>query len=332
MPKGVLGDTARATASQVQKTVSEFRADWQKSFREEQVISVGIFVSMSIGSLLMALALSILVARPLRYLTSLGALMRRLGALDFAHEDSNFMEIRRGQRSVIKEVSELQDTFYRLSNCIETFAHFVPEGVVRKIVKGGEKERRPHVSMRTVTIMFTDIRDFTAISETLSQTDLLFVLTRYLTAMTGVAEHYRGEVTEILGDGLLIFWNTPEDVPDHAAKACAAALAMQEALASLNEELQSRDFPRLSIRCGLHTGFSYATSPLTCSRCWRRAIWDACTGVCRVLTPRKCPQREHRLRQKDEVRLLGGSGELGKPFGGPLQALWSRCDLLWRHI
>lgn len=141
----------------------------------------------------------------------------------------------------------------------------MPEGVVRKIVKGGEKERRPHVSMRTVTIMFTDIRDFTAISETLSQTDLLFVLTRYLTAMTGVAEHYRGEVTEILGDGLLIFWNTPEDVPDHAAKACAAALAMQEALASLNGELQSRDFPRLSIRCGLHTG-SVLSGNIGCSK------------------------------------------------------------------
>jgi len=56
------------------------------------------------------------------------------------------------------------------------------------------------------------------------------------------------------GDGLLAFWNTPDDVPDHAAKACATALAMQDALVELNDEFLARDFPRVSIRVGLHTG------------------------------------------------------------------------------
>jgi class 3 adenylate cyclase len=102
--------------------------------------------------------------------------------------------------------------------------------------------------------MFSDIRGFTGLSERLDQQDLLFVLTRYLTVMTRVVELFDGVVGEILGDGLLVFWNTPNPVPDHAAKACEAALAQQEALKLLNAELSNLGFPELAIRIGLHTG------------------------------------------------------------------------------
>jgi len=61
-------------------------------------------------------------------------------------------------------------------------------------------------------------------------------------------------VAEILGDGLLVFWNTPGDVYQHAARACEAALAQQEALVLLNAELRALGMPQLAIRIGLHTG------------------------------------------------------------------------------
>eukprot|EP00933_Yihiella_yeosuensis_P029917 TRINITY_DN23566_c0_g1_i1.p1 TRINITY_DN23566_c0_g1~~TRINITY_DN23566_c0_g1_i1.p1 ORF type:complete len:401 (+),score=63.42 TRINITY_DN23566_c0_g1_i1:114-1205(+) len=102
--------------------------------------------------------------------------------------------------------------------------------------------------------MFSDIADFTSIAESLSEGDLLLLLTRYLSVMSVIAETYHGEVAEILGDGLLIFWNTPEDVEDHADKACMAALAMQAAIPMLNEQLIDSDLPPLSIRVGIHTG------------------------------------------------------------------------------
>jgi class 3 adenylate cyclase len=102
--------------------------------------------------------------------------------------------------------------------------------------------------------MFSDVRDFTSIAESLSQRDLLFILTKYLNTITGIVEACGGVVTEILGDGVLAFWNTPDDVVDHATKGCQAALAQQEALLSLNDLFQSKGLPQLQIRIGLHTG------------------------------------------------------------------------------
>ncbi|CAK0811259.1 unnamed protein product, partial [Prorocentrum cordatum] len=98
------------------------------------------------------------------------------------------------------------------------FKRYVPNSVVRDIVRGDERAMRLHVSQREVTIMFSDIANFTPIAESLKQVDLLFLLTRYFSIMTRIVETYEGLVAEILGDGLVVFWNTPDDVSDHAAK------------------------------------------------------------------------------------------------------------------
>merc|ERR1711953_307956 len=72
--------------------------------------------------------------------------------------------------------------------------------------------------------------------------------------MTRIVTLYDGVVAEILGDGLLVFFNTPDDVEDHAAKACGAALAQCDVLGPLNDELNEFGFPRLDIRIGIHSG------------------------------------------------------------------------------
>lgn len=102
--------------------------------------------------------------------------------------------------------------------------------------------------------MFSDVQDWTSISEKLRQRDLLLVLVLYLSWMTRIVEAFKGVVSEILGDGLLVYFNTPDDVPRHAARACASALAQQHALGALNQEFESLGLPMLSIRIGIHTG------------------------------------------------------------------------------
>jgi len=254
VPANTFGAAARMAAREVHELVKQQERAWSSALQNWEAACVGLVAGVVIATTGLALALGYLVVRPLWQLGNLNILMRRLGDLDFAHESKELGEMRTGSLSFIKEVGTLQTTFCRLSQSIETFARFVPEGVVRRIVRGDHRAAKPHVSMRTVTIMFTDIQDFTTISESLSQTDLLFLLTRYLTVMTRIAEAHNGEVTEILGDGLLAFWNTPDDVPDHAWKACATALAMQEALTELNEDFLARSLPHVSIRVGVHTG------------------------------------------------------------------------------
>lgn len=159
-----------------------------------------------------------------------------------------------GQAGRILEINELSHGFCRLSHSIETFARFVPDSVVRRLISGDPKASRLHVSRKEVSIMFSDVRDFTSISEELVQDDLILLLTVYLSVMTRIIESFEGVVGEILGDGILAFWNTPDDVEDHAAKACAAALSQQQALGPLNEEFQKLGLPPLAIRIGIHTG------------------------------------------------------------------------------
>jgi len=214
-----------------------------------------VLLAMTLASVVLGLVIGQVVARPLSHLFGL---VSRLSELDFARESVACRKIRQGaRRSSISDVCELQNAFCRLSRSLETFAHFVPETVVRNTVQLGDQGgTQLQVSRRDVTIMCTDIAGFTTISESLAQRDLLFILTRYFAVMMQVLELYEGVVSEILGDGLIVFWNAPDDVEDHAGKACAAALAQLEALRMLNAELQMLDLPQLSIRIGIHTGSS----------------------------------------------------------------------------
>lgn len=156
--------------------------------------------------------------------------------------------------SWVKDFRKLEANFIQVARGIEIFERYLPETVVRGIVSGDERANRLHVSRREVTIMFADIADFTSISESLSQEDLLFMLTRYLSIMTRIVESFGGVVAEILGDGLLVFWNTPDDMMQHAAKAVASALAQQQSLVRLNKEFSSLKLPPIKIRIGIHTG------------------------------------------------------------------------------
>jgi len=204
-----------------------------------------------VASLALGLCLGAAVVRPI---VGIGRLVELLSEPDLARRAAELNRLRAGRCSWIRDVSELQDAFSRLSQVVEMFMRYVPDTVVRSIVRGDENAMRLHVSKRRVTIMFSDIEDFTAISESLSQEDLLYVLTRYLSIVTKLVESYQGVVAEILGDGLLVFWNTPDAVPGHEAKACAAAMAQQQVLVALNIELARLKMPKIATRIGLHTG------------------------------------------------------------------------------
>mmetsp|Transcript_47875 Transcript_47875/g.77667 ORF Transcript_47875/g.77667 Transcript_47875/m.77667 type:complete len:905 (+) Transcript_47875:685-3399(+) len=249
--------SAASSRSYVAKAVEvdeEVRAEQRHAEEKNTEILVTCAVMAALVAffvLLLGLGTSLLVLRPLRRLR---LLMRRLGQLDFAHDSAEYRQLAKGRRGGVREMNELQDGFCRLSRSIEVFARFVPDSVVRSLVSGDPRATRLNVYRRNVSIMFSDIRDFTSISEELSQDDLMFVLTLYLSVMTRVVESYEGIVGEILGDGILAFWNTPDDVEDHAAKACEAALAQQRALVPLNAELKKLGLPELSIRIGVHTG------------------------------------------------------------------------------
>jgi adenylate cyclase len=107
---------------------------------------------------------------------------------------------------------------------------------------------------KQLTAMFSDIRGFTALSEGLTPSGLVELLNEYFSEMTEVIFKNQGTLDKYIGDAMMAFWGAPLDVPDHAARACRAALEMTGALARLQERWSQQGRPRIDIGIGLNTG------------------------------------------------------------------------------
>jgi len=103
---------------------------------------------------------------------------------------------------------------------------------------------------RELTVLFSDIRGFTAMSEKLDPQELTRILNRFLTPMTDVLLQSGGTIDKYIGDAIMAFWNAPLAVDDHPRRACLAALSMLKALAGIN----AREGLQLKIGIGLNTG------------------------------------------------------------------------------
>jgi len=117
-----------------------------------------------------------------------------------------------------------------------------------RLVLGGEKRR--------ITILFSDIRSFTTLSETMSPERLVEMLNQYLGVMTDIVMKNHGTLDKYIGDALMAFFNAPLDVQDHATHAANVALEMQHRLTELNILFEEKYGRQLAIGIGLHTGYA----------------------------------------------------------------------------
>ncbi|MCD2515901.1 adenylate/guanylate cyclase domain-containing protein [Massilia sp. G4R7] len=108
---------------------------------------------------------------------------------------------------------------------------------------------------RELTVMFVDVRGFTTISEGLSPKALREYINLYLTAMSeDIRSSHQGTLDKYIGDAVMAFWGAPVAFPDHASRAVATALLMQDSAARLNRDFLARGWPELKIGIGLNTG------------------------------------------------------------------------------
>ena len=114
---------------------------------------------------------------------------------------------------------------------------------------------------REITVMFTDVRGFTTISEQFDPPGLTRFMNRFLTPMTDLIQiRSKGTIDKYMGDAIMAFWNAPLNLEHHAARACEAALAMQARLIELNAEwkaeaeAEGRLHIPVNIGIGLNTG------------------------------------------------------------------------------
>ena len=138
-----------------------------------------------------------------------------------------------------------------------TFAQFVSESIVEEMLRHPERVRLGG-ERREMTVVFSDIRGFTSIAERLDSEELVQVLNQYFTPMTRLVLAEGGTLDKYMGDALMAFFGAPVALPDHAARACRAALAMRSKLAELNAGWRAEgklpEGAALGIGVGLNSG------------------------------------------------------------------------------
>jgi adenylate cyclase len=136
----------------------------------------------------------------------------------------------------------------------DLFGQYVPPELVdRMAADPGKYSMQPRAA--DLTILFSDVRGFTGISEALKPEDLREYINEYLTDMSGIIRgRYRGTLDKYIGDAIMAFWGAPVEDPQHARNGVLAALYMQEECEVLNAKFAARGWPKLKIGVGLNTG------------------------------------------------------------------------------
>jgi adenylate cyclase len=182
------------------------------------------------------------MSRSLKTITAQAVKLQKLAAPD-----------RSPVKSRIKEVHELGTAMELAQRAIWSFAHFVPKEIVQRIVDnsistelGGVREE--------ITVVFTDVRNFTTIAESADPDVLMHQMSRYFSVLTDAFLAEGGTVDKFIGDAVMVFWNAPNPQPDHVERACRAALAGRVACEKLNSQFEAEGLQPFFTRFGIHVG------------------------------------------------------------------------------
>ncbi|MFP5385666.1 MAG: CHASE2 domain-containing protein [Bacteriovoracia bacterium] len=134
-----------------------------------------------------------------------------------------------------------------------TFARYVAPTIVDEMLKDPEKLHVGGTKM-DITCLFSDVRDFTKISEGLSATELAHSLNMYMGAMTDIVFETKGTLDKYIGDAIVAIWGAPLEIGNHAQHAVEGAIKMMEVLPSINDEFKKLGRPVFNVGIGLNSG------------------------------------------------------------------------------
>lgn len=182
-----------------------------------------------------------LISKPLEKLTA-----EIQGILNFSSAESTLI------KSSIYEVNTLSSAIRKLKSTIAAFTAYVPRDLVNDLLSSG-KELEIGGESRYLTILFSDLKDFSSLSEITPSRELLRRVSSYLELMTYAIKEEIGTVDKFIGDAVMAFWGAPKLDQHHAYHACVAAVKAQRRMVGLNQSLISEKKPPLVVRMGLHT-------------------------------------------------------------------------------
>ena len=145
--------------------------------------------------------------------------------------------------------------WYQKQQIKKQFGTYLSPALVAKLQENPELLRLGGES-KELSIMFTDVRGFTTISEHYGEDvqALTMIMNRYMTAMTAAIIENNGTLDKYIGDAQMAFWNAPLDEPNHAKQAVKTAIQMLESLKNFNEEIAKEGVPAFGMGLGINTG------------------------------------------------------------------------------
>jgi adenylate cyclase len=136
------------------------------------------------------------------------------------------------------------------------FRRFLNPGVVKQIIDHGETVESLSGRTKEITVLFSDIRNFTSLSEARPPQEVVTLLNRYFDRQVEVVFRHGGTLDKFIGDCIMAFWGAPLEDPDHASHAVAAALEMEQNLLAFKAELEAEgsDVSDFDVGIGVHSG------------------------------------------------------------------------------
>lgn len=195
------------------------------------VLFVAIIIAWIVGRL---------IVRPV---TSMAREVRAVGMLDFA-------ALRPLPGSLFTELNEQAKAYNTMLTGLRWLETYVPKKLVRHLI--GNEDLAS--TQRVVTIMFTDVVDFTGSAEKTSAGDVAALLNAHFDLLGNCIEAEGGTIDKFIGDCVMAFWGAPDIQKDHADRAIRAARAIALAIAEDNAARQRRGLPPLRLRIGIHSG------------------------------------------------------------------------------
>ncbi len=193
-------------------------------------------------ALLAAIGFARLLGRPI---LSLARAAEAVRSLDLAAAKPH-------RRSLVRELDDAGRAFNQMLAGLRWFETYVPRRLVGHLI--GRGTTTVESAERRVTVMFTDIRGFTSLSERLSATEVAALLNEHFALIDGVVESEEGIVDKYIGDSVMAFWGAPSIEVDHAARALRAARGIASAVAADNQRRTTDGLPAIRVAVGLHSG------------------------------------------------------------------------------
>ena len=204
---------------------------------------------------LFAIALGFVIAM-LPFAFWLGSLLAR-SLRELARQTDEIQRFQLADRprmqSAIDEIDELGRSVFTMRTVVRNFSRFIPQPIVRQLMASGASLQLGGVR-REVTVLFTDVADFTAKTEKADPSQVMIFTSRYFAAMSEAIMKHHGTIDKFIGDAVMALWNAPDDDDNHVIHACEAVLDCLQRNAELNRAFRSEGWPAYTTRFGLHLG------------------------------------------------------------------------------